>query len=194
MNRQLTAIGAALAILAGSAALTAQAAQGSAQGSGRGSAQETPQGARGGGQAGAAIRHDHAAARDTEVEVIGCVELEADYRKRMAAGRGGALGTGVGAANEFVLTNIRPANAEQGREGRGRGNTPTGTAGAGGGVYTLTGDQEKNLTRDIGRQVAVVGVVENAGKPSTGADLKDISDLPRIQITTWHPVGDFCPA
>ena len=127
-----------------------------------------------------------------EITLIGCVEFEQDYRKRMAAGRGGVLGSGVGATDEFVLTNVRPAESEIGTSGRGasRGAMP----GAGGGVYTLTGTQEQNLKRDVGRQVEVVGVIENAGKPSTGAELTDISDLPRIAIKTWHPVGDFCPA
>ena len=40
----------------------------------------------------------------------------------------------------------------------------------------------------------IVGTLENAGKPGTGAELTDISDLPRILITAWHPVEDFCPA
>ena len=133
-----------------------------------------------------------ATATQNEVTLIGCVEFEQDYRKRMAAGRGGVLGSGVGATDEFVLTNVRPAASEIGTSGRGasRGAMP----GAGGGVYTLTGTQEQNLKRDVGRQVEVVGVIENAGKPSTGAELTDISDLPRIAIKTWHPVGDFCPA
>jgi hypothetical protein len=126
-----------------------------------------------------------------EVTLVGCVEFEQDYRKRMAAGRGGVLGSGVGATDEFVLTNVRPAQSEVGTTGRaGRGAAP----GAGGGVYTLTGPQEQNLKRDVGRQVEVVGTIENAGKPSTGAELTDISDLPRVAIKTWHPVGDFCPA
>jgi hypothetical protein len=116
-----------------------------------------------------------------EVTLVGCVEFESDYRKRMAAGRGGTLGSGVGASDEFVLTNVRPAESKT-------------KAGAGGGVYTLTGPMEKNLKRDVGRQVTIVGTIENAGKPSTGASVTDISDLPRIAISTWHPVGDFCPA
>ena len=116
-----------------------------------------------------------------EVTIVGCVEFEQDYRKRMAAGRGGVLGSGAGAADEFVITNVRPADAPK-------------NAGGGGGVYSVTGTQEKNLKRDVGRQVEIVGMIENAGKPSTGAELKDISDLPRINISTWHPVGDFCPA
>jgi hypothetical protein len=136
-----------------------------------------------------------------EVTLIGCVEFEQDYRKRMAAGRGGVLGTGAGANDEFVLTNVRPAKAEQagraastaGAQGR-TGATGTSGVGSGGGVYTLTGDQETNLKRDVGRQIEVVGKIENAGERSTGADITDISDLPRIAITTWHPVGDFCPA
>jgi hypothetical protein len=136
-----------------------------------------------------------------EVALIGCVEFESDYRKRMAAGRGGVLGTGVGAGDEFVLTNVRPAAAEVGTTGaaagRGRGSANAAgrsNAGAGGGVYTLTGPQEKDLKRDVGRQVTVVGTIENAGKSSTGADVTDVSDLPRVAIATWHPVGDFCPA
>ena len=130
-----------------------------------------------------------------EVTLVGCVEFEQDYRKRMAAGRGGVLGSGVGATDEFVLTNVRPGQSEVGTTGRaGRGAAPATMPGAGGGVYTLTGPQEQNLKRDVGRQVEVVGTIENAGKPSTGAELTDISDLPRIAIKTWHPVGDFCPA
>ena len=131
----------------------------------------------------------------TQVTLVGCVEFEQDYRKRMAAGRGGVLGSGVGATDEFVLTNVRPAQAAVGTTGGARGARGTAASpGPGGGVYTLTGPQEQNLKRDVGRQVEIVGMLENAGKPSTGAELTDISDLPRIAIKTWHPVGDFCPA
>ena len=142
---------------------------------------------------GTSRRQGQPVAAPKEVTLVGCVEFEQDYRKRMAAGRGGVLGTGVGATDEFVLTEVRPASAEvgtTGRAGRGRSSNP----GSGGGVYTLTGPQEQNLKRDVGRQVQVVGVIENAGKPSTGAELTDVSDLPRIVITTWHAVSDFCPS
>ena len=115
-----------------------------------------------------------------EVNLTGCVEFESDYRKRMFAGRGGTLGSGVGSSDEFVLTNTRPTESKT-------------KPGAGGGVYTLTGPMEKNLKRDVGRQVTIVGTLENAGKSSTGASVTDISDLPRIAISTWHPAGDFCP-
>ena len=128
------------------------------------------------------------AKRADQVALIGCVEFEKDYRQRMAAGRGGTLGSGVGANDEFVLTNVRPAAVAVGTSGADT------RIGSGGGVYTLTGDDEKNLKRDVGRQVEVMGTLENAGKQSTGADLTDISDLPRIKIESWHTVRDFCPA
>jgi hypothetical protein len=148
------------------------------------------------GQQPPAARQGQPLAAPITVTVVGCVEFEQDYRKRMAAGRGGVLGSGVGASDEFVLTNVRPADAEvgtTGRAGRGSAAKPA-NPGSGGGVYSMTGPQEKNLKREVGRQIEVVGVVENAGKPSTGAELTDISDLPRIAIQTWHPVNDFCPA
>ena len=132
-----------------------------------------------------------------QITLVGCVELESDYRKRMAAGRGGVLGTGAGAGDEFVITNVRPATTGVGTTGA-RDDTQTrqaqeSSSGTGGGVYTVTGPQEKNLKRDVGRQVEVVGVLENAGKKSTGSELTDLSDLPRVRIDTWHPVADYCP-
>ena len=153
MKRQIVAAGVALMVGLGSGAL-AQAPAGTAK--------QAP------------------APAAKEVNLTGCVEFESDYRKRMSAGRGGTLGSGVGSSDEFVLTNTRPTESKT-------------KPGAGGGVYTLTGPMEKNLKRDVGRQVTIVGTLENAGKPSTGASVTDISDLPRIAIITWHPAGDFCP-
>jgi hypothetical protein len=123
-------------------------------------------------------------AKPDEIAVIGCIELERDYRARMNQGRGGLLGTGVGQTDEFVLTDIRPAT-DAAHAGPPKG---------GGGVYSLTGPEEKNLKRDIGKRVEIVGVLENAGRPETGANAKDVPTLPRILIKTWHTVGDFCPA
>jgi hypothetical protein len=173
MKRQLIALGAACALATVSA--------GSLQAQAKPPAAKTP------GQ-----RVGTGAPTAGQVTMVGCVEFERDYRARMAAGRGGVLGSGVGAADEFVLTNVRPA--EVGTGGSKNKKTTDSKVGAGGGVYTLTGAQEKNLKRDIGRQVEIVGTIENAGKASTGATLTDISDLPRIKIDTWHPVDDYCPA
>ena len=35
--------------------------------------------------------------------LVGCIQREADYRQSRGAGRGGVVGTGVGAGNEFIL-------------------------------------------------------------------------------------------
>jgi hypothetical protein len=113
-----------------------------------------------------------------EVALVGCVELERDYRARKESGKGGVLGSGVGVGNEFVLTNARTVPAP----GRGRG-AAVGTSGAPGADYGLTGRLERELLRSVGRQVEVVGVIE--------ADKQ--GDLQVLQINLWHPVGDFCP-
>ena len=70
---------------------------------------------------------------DQQVTVTGCVQREADYRRARDAGRGGVVGTGVGAGNEFVLANASMSGA-----------APTGTAGTSstGTAYELTGKNE----------------------------------------------------
>lgn len=148
-----------------------------------------------------------------EVTVVGCVELESDYRRRTDAGRGGLLGTGIGTANEFVLVDARPAPPEltpsgpvgttgdadadrhtEQADARGARDTADGAVGTSGGsdVFTLTGDQEQDLARAVGRQVHIVGVIENPESEPGAAER--VRDLPRIDITVWHPVNDFCPA
>ena len=92
---------------------------------------------------------------------------------------------------------VRPPASAVGTSGRTAGEAAAAGAApnreAGGGVYTLTGPLEKSLKREIGRQVTIVGTIENAGERDTGADVRDVSDLPRIEISTWHPVGGVCP-
>ena len=112
-----------------------------------------------------------------ELTVIGCVELERDYRARKDAGRGGALGSGVGVGNEFVLTDARLVT------GRRRGGAAA-TAEAPATDYSLTGRRERDLLRAVGRQIEVVGILED----------DDADGLPVINISLWHPVADFCPA
>jgi len=107
-----------------------------------------------------------------EVRIVGCVQWEKDYRKERSEGRGGALGTGLGVGNEFVLTMVKP---EGGRKAT---------------AYSITGDREKELGRRIGQQVEVIGVIEDEGKP----DADRFGDLPRIKMTAWVPIKDSCPA
>ena len=115
------------------------------------------------------------ATKANEVTLIGCVELERDYRARKAAGRGGVLGSGVGVGNEFVLSNAKPA-------AQGRNRSAAGT-GAAAGDYSLTGKLEKDFLRHVGRQVEVIGAIE-----------KGDDNMDRLNVTLWHPVGDYCPA
>ena len=44
-----------------------------------------------------------------QVKLIGCVQRESDYRQARDKGRGGTAGTGIGVADEFVLTNASMA-------------------------------------------------------------------------------------
>jgi len=111
-------------------------------------------------------------AREGEVTLIGCVELERDYRARKESGRGGVLGSGVGVGNEFVLSMAKPV---------GRRGQPT--TGGPGTDYNISGKLEKDFLRYVGRQVEVIGVIEKAGNP-----------MPEINVSLWHPVGDYCPA
>jgi hypothetical protein len=80
---------------------------------------------------------------DQQVTLVGCIQREADYRKAHQGGRGGTLGTGFGAGNEFVLINASAGTesgsqtAMSGSAGQTTGTTSgTGSAGTAG---TTTG-------------------------------------------------------
>jgi hypothetical protein len=109
---------------------------------------------------------------DKEIRLTGCVQWEKDYRKERSEGRGGVVGTGLGVGNEFVLMMVKPEGARKAT------------------AYSITGDREKELGRRIGQQVEVIGVLEDEGK----TDAERFGDLPRIRMTAWVPIKDFCPA
>ena len=109
---------------------------------------------------------------EKEVRIVGCIQWEKDYRKERNEGRGGAIGTGIGVGNEFVLTMVKPEGARKAN------------------AYSITGDREKELGRRIGQQIEVIGILEDAGK----ADSERFGDLPRIKMTGWVPIKDSCPA
>jgi hypothetical protein len=104
-----------------------------------------------------------------EIRIVGCVQWEKEYRRDRNEGRGGALGTGAGVGNEFVLTGVKP----DGRKAT---------------AYSITGDREKELGRRIGQQIEVIGVIEDEGKPKS----ERFGDLPRVKMTAWIPVKDMC--
>jgi hypothetical protein len=129
------------------------------------------------------------AAGSKEIRVVGCVQWEKDYRQARNEGRGGAFGTGVGVGDEFVLTFAKVEGA-----GGRTAAVATTAKGAGklteGAAYSITGDREKELARRIGQQVEVIGTLEQRGD----ANSERASDLPRIEMTAWIPLKDFCPA
>jgi hypothetical protein len=105
--------------------------------------------------------------------VVGCVQWEKDHR-------------------QFVLTFARvegaggrTAAASVGTAGNGAGKKLTEDA-----AYSITGDREKELARRIGQQVEVIGTLEERG----AANNERTGDLPRIKMTAWIPMKDFCPA
>ena len=139
-----------------------------------------------------------------QVTITGCVQREADYRAATNLGGGGAAGTGVGAGNEFVLTNatIAPAGAV------GTTGTPEPAAGAPPVAFELTGENEGKASEFVGKRVEIVGKLKaaemgaagatggvTAGKPPTGVDVasKDLK-LREIDVTSIKETTGTCPA
>jgi hypothetical protein len=122
-----------------------------------------------------------------EVTLIGCVEPEKDYRNRLNAAKGGPLASGAGQSNEFVLSSARPgpANGE-----KLTAKEAVATAGQRG-DYLLTGKTETELKQAINREIEVVGIVQPFKANESAKEARD--RLPRLAISSWHPVGDFCP-
>jgi len=108
------------------------------------------------------------------VTIVGCVEPETEYRKRVSAGRGGVLGTGIEAQDEFVLTQAREPEA---------GSTSAFT------VYSMTGRLEKEMRKAVGRRIEVLGFLEN---PDASQDPTDVEKLPRINVNVWRPSNEVC--
>jgi hypothetical protein len=120
------------------------------------------------------------------INVVGCVEREADYRKRINNGKGGALGSGAGAANEFVVTfaKIVPGTGVHDQ----KTHAPVGTTGLEE-VYAVTGKLEDELKREVGRQVEITGYIEVDESHGT----TKVKDLPRMNADHWSRVADYCP-
>ncbi len=126
-----------------------------------------------------------------QLTVTGCVVRESEHTKA----RGGALGTGLGAANEYVLANAVmgqsggnanaqiagsvPGSTSTGSTSTGAGSAATGTTGTSGSAattpspaprgeltYSLTGNRESDLTQHVGKRVEIVGTVDSAIRPS----------------------------
>ena len=136
---------------------------------------------------GVAARQNDAKAHDKEVvvNIVGCVELEADFRKRTGDTRGGTLTSGAGTGNEFVLTFARSVPATGIKTDATY--EPVGTTDLEE-VYAVTGNREDALKREVGRQVEITGYVEVDNSKGT---LK-VKDLPRLNASQWTRIQDYC--
>ncbi|HUR34435.1 MAG TPA: hypothetical protein VM032_11620 [Vicinamibacterales bacterium] len=145
---------------------------------------------------------------DQSMTITGCVMSEADYRKAHDAGKGGVVGTGVGVGNEFILAEAGPAPAPGSSAARDA--QPTGTSGttaSGAMTYELTGSNEGQASRFVGRRVEVMGHVKGAdvsaagtptggptaGRPPAGVDVasKDLQ-LPEFEVASIREVPGSC--
>ena len=142
---------------------------------------------------------------EQQVTIVGCVQREADYRRAHNLGRGGAVGSGAGIANEFVLVNASPApgttmpGATAGTTGT---TTPSETA------FELTGKNESEADKYVGRRVEIVGKLKpaevgttgptggaTAGKPPAGVDVTSPDlKLRELEIMTVRETTGTCPA
>jgi hypothetical protein len=152
-------------------------------------------------------------APEQTVTLTGCVQREEDFRRARDAGRGGVAGTGVGAANEFVLANAMMAS---GSPSGTAGKTPTGTPGeatgasATGSAFELTGANEGQAAQYVNKRVEISGKLKaaetapttgaptggaTAGRPPEGVDVggKDLK-LREIEVTSIKEVTGSCPS
>jgi hypothetical protein len=152
-----------------------------------------------------------AASSDQAVTFTGCVQREADYRQARDAGRGGAAGTGVGAGNEFVLTDASRSTGSTASARPSEPSNPTGTSGSSASAiaYELTGPNEGQASQYVGKRVEITGKVKpgettaagqptggaTAGAPPRGVDAtsKDLK-LPELEVSSVRETTGTCPA
>jgi len=94
----------------------------------------------------------------TPITLIGCIQRESDYRRAHDIGRGGAVGSGIGSGDEFVLINawrIRSADSPV-RDDIDCSHETTAEA------YELTGRGEDDLKPLVGRAVMITGILKKA--------------------------------
>lgn len=156
---------------------------------------------------------------DRQVTIVACVQREADYRRAHNLGRGGAVGTGAGVANEFVLVNASVGGGATGTTAgatTGTGTTTgsttgstTGTSGAGdsGHAYEVSGANESQLEQYVGKRVEIVAKVKpaetgptgttggaTAGTPPAGVDLTSPDlKLKEVEIVSVKEAAGSCP-
>jgi hypothetical protein len=138
---------------------------------------------------------------DQSVTVTGCIQREADFRRASGAGRGGAVGTGIGAGNEFILANATMSASTSGAAAPTSGaNTPspTGTAGTRSATaYELTGSKEGDAGAFVGKRVEITGMVKpmsSTGGPTANAPLSQDLKLSELEISSIRETTGACAA
>ena len=138
------------------------------------------------------------ATTDERVTVVGCVQREEDSRRAHNTPRGGAVGTGVGAGDEFVLVSASMAGRPTGTAGRTANETE----------FELTGPAEDKLTQYVGKRVEIVGSLKpvevdpsgrptggaTAGRPPQGVDVtsEDLK-LRELEVVSVRAASGTCP-
>jgi hypothetical protein len=140
-----------------------------------------------------------AAAPQEQVTIVGCIVRESDYRRAADAGKGGVAGTGVGAGNEYILTNASMSTGAS---------APVATAGGAATAYELSGSNEGQAKEFVGKRVEITGKLKpaevgaagptggpTADKPPSGVDLtsKDLK-LREIEVASVKATTGTCPA
>ena len=152
-----------------------------------------------------------------QVTIVGCVQREADYRRANNLGRGGAVGTGAGVTNEFVVINASMAGGASAGAmtgtATGTATGTTGTAGASpaagaGQAYEVSGENESQLEQYVGKRVEIVAKMKaaetgpagatggaTAGRPPTGVDVTSPDlRLKEVEIVSVKEAAGSCPA
>lgn len=175
-----------------------------AQSATSGSSQATP--------ATTATESSAASSSDQQVTLTGCVQRESDYRSAKDQSRGGALGTGAGVGNEFILTDASMSSGASSGS-TGAESSATGTSGssssASGKDYELTGSGEGQAAQFVGKRVEVTGKLKatetsasgkptggaTAGTPPSGVDVasKDLK-LRELDVASVREASGTCPS
>jgi len=131
--------------------------------------------------------------------VSGCIQREADYRRSTAAGRGGAVGTGAGVGNEFILANAMMSRGagSSSTATTGASSTATGTTGTNNTAYELTGPNEGQAATHVGKRVEITGTLKATDTAPAGgatANVPGSQDLKlrELEITSIRETTGTC--
>ena len=128
---------------------------------------------------------------DPTVTLTGCIQREADYRRSIGAGGGGATGTGAGLTDEFVLIEALAPTT-----GSATAPTATGTSGTTGTTYALTGSHEGDAGALVGKRVEIIGTVKQENTSPRARGTSDAANpavkLRELDVSTVRETPGSC--